>query len=145
MIAIKAVGGLSIVQDPDEAEWPSMPNNALKRDHVDHVLPIRDMGELLTRLVRETAPPSAPLSEDYAVEDNMAAQEFAVADEEAVTPGSPSKISCPDCGGVLNEVHDGHILRFRCRVGHAYGLASLGAQQQDQLEAAWRKWVLTGK
>jgi len=37
---------------------------------------------------------------------------------------------------VLNEVHDGKVLRFRCRVGHAYGVASLTADQQDKIEAA---------
>ena len=33
-------------------------------------------------------------------------------------------------------MHDGKVLRFRCRVGHAYGVASLTADQQDKIEAA---------
>ena len=51
-------------------------------------------------------------------------------------PGNQSEFACPACGGVLNEVHDGKLLRFRCRNGHAYGPASLGAEQQLALEGA---------
>jgi two-component system chemotaxis response regulator CheB len=136
LIAIKAAGGLSIVQDPEEAEWPSMPSNALKRDHVDHVLSVRDIGGLLTRLVREAAPDTIPLPEDYVVEDNMAAQEFAVADEDVITPGHPSKISCPDCGGVLNEIERDGEVRFRCQIGHAFTGQGLAVAQNDELERA---------
>jgi two-component system chemotaxis response regulator CheB len=77
LIAIKAVGGTSVVQDPEDAEWPSMPRNALKRDHVDHAVKLDEMGALLSRLCREEAGPSIPAPEDYMVEDRIAAQDFA--------------------------------------------------------------------
>ena len=35
-------------------------------------------------------------------------------------PGEPSPYSCPECGGVLWELKNGELMRFRCRVGHAY-------------------------
>ena len=55
LIAIKAAGGTSIVQDPDDAEWPSMPRNAVKRDHVDRIAPLDQMGELIAAItVRRT-------------------------------------------------------------------------------------------
>jgi two-component system chemotaxis response regulator CheB len=50
--------------------------------------------------------------------------------------GVPSGLACPDCGGVLNEVHDGDLLRFRCRVGHAYAPETLYLQQHASLEGA---------
>jgi two-component system chemotaxis response regulator CheB len=59
LIAIKAAGGMSVVQDPEDAEWPSMPRNALKRDHVDHAAPLADLPALLGRLVREEAGPAS--------------------------------------------------------------------------------------
>jgi two-component system chemotaxis response regulator CheB len=136
LIAITAAGGLSIVQDPDDAEWPSMPRNALKRDHVEHVVPLSGLADLLVRLTAEEAGPSVPLPEEYNVEDRMAAQEFAVMDSEIITPGLPSHISCPDCGGVLNQINTQNEIRFRCQVGHAFTPLGLSAAQNDELERA---------
>lgn len=136
LIAIKAAGGLSIIQDPADAEWPSMPRNALKRDHVDHSLPLDGIAELLSRLVQQEAGPSIPLPEDYLVEDRIAAQEFAVAEQEIVTPGEASHIACPDCGGVLNQIETEEEIRFRCQVGHAFTPSGLALAQSDELERA---------
>lgn len=136
LIAIKAAGGLSVVQDPVDAEWPSMPRNALKRDHVDHSLPLAGIGPLLDRLAREEAGTSLPLPQEYHVEDRIAAQEFAVMEPELVTPGHPSHIACPDCGGVLNDIRTDDEVRFRCQVGHAFTALGLAAAQSDELERA---------
>ena len=136
LIAIKAAGGLSVVQDPDDAAWPSMPRNALKRDHVDRVAPLDGMAALLDGLVREAAGPSVPLPEEYATEDLIAAQEFAVMETDVVTPGHASRISCPDCGGVLNEISTDVEVRFRCQVGHAFTPLGLAEAQSAELERA---------
>lgn len=136
LIAITAAGGLSVVQDPDDAEWPSMPRNALKRDHVEHVVPLSGLAALLTQLTMQEAGPSVPLPQEYVIEDRMAAQEFAVMDSEIVTPGQPSHISCPDCGGVLNQIETQDEIRFRCQVGHAFTPLGLAAAQNDELERA---------
>jgi two-component system chemotaxis response regulator CheB len=45
-------------------------------------------------------------------------------------------MSCPECHGILWEVTDGNLLKFRCRVGHAYTDEALVAHQSDALEAA---------
>jgi two-component system chemotaxis response regulator CheB len=135
LIAIKAAGGISLVQDPDDAEWPSMPRNALSRDHVDHALPLDELAALLTTLCREEAGPSVALPREYLIEDRIAAQEFAVMEPDIVTPGSPSRISCPDCGGVLNQIET-EELRFRCQVGHAFTPLGLAEAQSHELERA---------
>jgi two-component system chemotaxis response regulator CheB len=136
LIAIKAAGGVSVVQDPADAAWPSMPQNALKRDHVDHKVALDGLGALLQRLVREPAGVSVPLSKEYVVEDRMAAQDFAIMEADIVTPGHPSHISCPDCGGVLNEIDLENEVRFRCQVGHAFTPLGLAAAQNEELERA---------
>lgn len=51
LIAIKAAGGVSIVQDPREAEWPQMPRNALLYDHVDFLFTIATLPRLLRELI----------------------------------------------------------------------------------------------
>jgi len=44
---IKRRGGIAIVQDPAEAEFPNMPRNALENVTVDYVLPAKQIGETL--------------------------------------------------------------------------------------------------
>ena len=136
LIAIKAAGGLSVAQDPADAQWPSMPRNAIARDHVDHALPLDLIPDLLLRLVHEKAGRSIAIAEEYLVEDRIAAQEFAVAEPQIETPGQPSHISCPDCGGVLNHIEAENEIRFRCQVGHAFTPLGLAAAQSDELERA---------
>ena len=48
--AIKAAGGLGIVQDPADATAPDMPMNALKGDHPDYCLLLDEIGPMLVKL-----------------------------------------------------------------------------------------------
>jgi two-component system chemotaxis response regulator CheB len=80
--------------------------------------------------------PSLPVPEEYLVEDRIAAQEFAVMEPDIVTPGRPSHLSCPDCGGVLNQIEAESEIRFRCQVGHAFSALGLADAQSDELERA---------
>jgi len=60
LLAIKAAGGVSIAQDPDEAPHPWMPASAILYDHVDLVLPLVDIAPALVALARgETVPARA--------------------------------------------------------------------------------------
>jgi hypothetical protein len=34
--------------------------------------------------------------------------------------GKPSVFACPECRGVLWELEEGRLVRYRCRVGHGY-------------------------
>ncbi|WP_223451561.1 MULTISPECIES: chemotaxis protein CheB [unclassified Pseudomonas] len=49
---VKQRGGLTIVQDPKEAQVATMPLAALDVHQPDHVLPINDIGRLLVELER---------------------------------------------------------------------------------------------
>jgi len=50
MAAIKTHGGLTIVQQPEDADVPTMPEAAIARCQPDHILPLRDIGQMLLRL-----------------------------------------------------------------------------------------------
>ena len=50
--------------------------------------------------------------------------------------GDLSGYTCPECTGPLFEIQDGQLLRFRCRVGHAYTAASMIDEKDDILENA---------
>jgi two-component system chemotaxis response regulator CheB len=74
--AIKKRGGITIAQDPAEAEYPSMPRTALRYVKVDYTVGIADAGALLIRLVAE--PPAAqkhfPTTAAIEIESNIAEQ-----------------------------------------------------------------------
>jgi len=55
---IKHAGGVAIVQDPTEAEYPQMPRNAMRATEVDDVLRLAEIPGRLTALAAEEAPPS---------------------------------------------------------------------------------------
>jgi two-component system chemotaxis response regulator CheB len=48
----------------------------------------------------------------------------------------PSVFSCPDCGGVLFELDDKRLVRYRCHTGHAFSLRTLAATQEQVADAA---------
>lgn len=51
LIAISIAGGVTLVQSPSEAPHPSMPRNALARDHVAAAIPMSEMPAALASLV----------------------------------------------------------------------------------------------
>ena len=56
LIEIKQRGGMAIVQDPQDAAVPCMPQNAIKNVAVDHILSSADMAGVLFELSHEPAP-----------------------------------------------------------------------------------------
>jgi len=51
--AVKESGGIILVQDPSEAEYPSMPRAAIATGIADFVLPVRELAARLVELVSE--------------------------------------------------------------------------------------------
>jgi len=50
--AVKEAGGIILVQDPNEAEYASMPRSAIATGVADFVLPARDLAQRLVDLIR---------------------------------------------------------------------------------------------
>lgn len=81
----------------------------------------------------ETAPPvPQDVQKETAIE---AINMITIEDEDK--PGNPSVFGCPDCGGILWELQEGELLRFRCPVGHAYGAEGLLSTQAEALDSAF--------
>jgi two-component system chemotaxis response regulator CheB len=131
---IKERGGVAVVQDPEEADHPGMPTNAILHVPVDHVLPMAAIGTLLDRLAREPVPEAAlaAFQETYL----MSTREEKKEDLDGERAAIPSAFTCPECGGSLFEKPGQEPLHFRCRTGHAYSPETLGAKQSDTLENA---------
>lgn len=133
MMAIRRCGGTCIVQEPDEADYPDMPRSVMVNVGVDHCLPIADMGALLTDLARHTPTARAPAPDDVVIEARIARRVLSdLPSVEAL--GNQVPFNCPDCGGVLWQVKDGDVLRYRCHTGHAFTSAVLVAVQSEKIE-----------
>jgi two-component system chemotaxis response regulator CheB len=135
--AVKKAGGVTIVQELDDAFCADMPRSAMDHVKVDYVAPVAKIPALLAELV----PQHVHSGNGAGKKDQMSKEiKYAEADMAAIEdngrPGTPSQFACPECGGVLWEMEDEGMLRYRCRVGHAYTAQSLGAEQGEAVEGA---------
>lgn len=138
LVAIKSRGGVAVVQDPADALYPGMPENALSQTEADYVLPVSEMGPQLEQLAQDPAPRGeTKVPEEMEMEADIA--EFTLGSLQSThRPGTPAGFGCPDCGGALWEIREQDMIRFRCRVGHAWSADSLLASHNEQLdEALW--------
>jgi two-component system chemotaxis response regulator CheB len=130
---IKRSGGLAVVQDPNEAEFPSMPETALSNVPIDYVVPVSQMGDLLTRLVNIPIGNNRTIPEDIKLEAAIA-ERVVGNTEDTLRLGKPTAMTCPDCGGSLFELKHGKLLRYRCHTGHAFTADALLKSTQHSLE-----------
>jgi two-component system chemotaxis response regulator CheB len=135
MRVIKDAGGVTVVQDPDEATIPSMPLSVIENVAVDHVVSAAAMPDLIVRLTargaaKGTVMPRRKEPEPQDPDDPTQVEEM------VETFGPPIGITCPDCGGALWEMRDGNLDRYRCHVGHQFSPDSLETSQRDAVEGA---------
>jgi two-component system chemotaxis response regulator CheB len=119
---IKAHGGATIVQDPEEALYAGMPTNALAHVAVDAVAPSTLIAATIMAMVNGDDPPPGTRQSP--------GPDAARSDDEQVTT------ICPECGGVLSERIEGGMIQWRCRVGHRYSPDSMIDAQGEDVEAA---------
>jgi two-component system chemotaxis response regulator CheB len=133
--ALDHCGGISVVQDPSDAAFAEMPLNALNRLKPDHVAPLAQIPALLDSLVRQPAgePVPAPAGMKFEVE---IASGGAAEMEDMDRLGRRSVLSCPDCHGVMWEIDEGELVRFRCHVGHAYTAELMSLALDENLRRA---------
>lgn len=133
--ALKQCGGVTVVQDPDDATFPEMPATALRRSKPDHVVGLAAMPALLEKLVRQ--PAGAPAEVPELVREEVAiARNGNVRMSHMDRIGRRSVLACPDCHGVLWEIDEGGLVRYRCHVGHAYTAELLSAALDEGLRGA---------
>ena len=132
LAALKAAGASLIVQDPEDATYPKMPESALEFVDVDFVLPASQIAPAIQKTV-------ARLVEE---KDRIRAARTSKADlPPGADPGHPrpgraSPFTCPECGGTLWESEDPVRPDYQCRVGHAFSSEALSESQAVALESA---------
>jgi two-component system chemotaxis response regulator CheB len=133
---IKRLGGISIVQQPEDAMFASMPRSALSQVEVDYSVRAADIGPLLTMLVRqpikETPSLEAGLLGRLEAELDIASGDYAL-DKGFTHIGKLSPLTCPQCHGSLVAMEEGSNVRFRCHTGHAYSATTLSSAMLEQM------------
>ena len=136
--SVQRMGGLAIVQDPHDAEQPSMPTNALEFVQADFLVLLAELGPLLVRLTMELAPGKPRLSaaqlDLLKIELTIAKQgggfELGIIEKGLLTP-----FTCPDCHGALTQLIEGNLIRYRCHTGHAYTVSALLSEVTESVES----------
>ncbi|WNG90114.1 chemotaxis protein CheB [Mycobacterium sp. ITM-2016-00317] len=134
LAAIRARGGTTLCQSPDDALFPAMPSNALRAGVVDRTTRAADIGLVLCELASQDRPHRNTLPEPYMeIENHIAMTQSFSADVGLETFGPPSGFTCPDCNGSLQTVLDGY---FRCHIGHAWSADALLSARDREVQNA---------
>jgi two-component system, chemotaxis family, protein-glutamate methylesterase/glutaminase len=132
---IKQRGGTAVVQSPGDAQFSSMPESALEYTTPDHVLAARQIGPLLAELATQPASrhEQHAVSKEMEVEVRIAKEgrglQAGVIDLGEITP-----YTCPECHGILVQLKEGGVPRFRCHTGHGYSINTLLAEVTEYVE-----------
>jgi two-component system, chemotaxis family, protein-glutamate methylesterase/glutaminase len=126
--AVAYAGGVVIVQDPDDALTPSMPERALLASETALVLPASEIGPAIADL----AGTPVAMREDSAVRQSSSTNQ----DPFERPSGPPTGLTCPECKGALWDISEGELVRYRCRVGHVFSEDALIEEQGTAVEAA---------
>lgn len=138
---IEQLGGYALIQHPEEAEAPEMLLNALRQVAVKDILPAREIGlrlvELLNHRPYSGGPP--PMNDDQRQRLQAEIQVSAghgTFEKGVRVMGSPSLLTCPECHGVLGQIEEAGLTRYRCHTGHAFTAEVLLAELGEATEAA---------
>lgn len=142
--SIKQLGGIAIVQDPQEAAFGSMPLNALERVDIDYRLPAKEIGPLVARLAgtgaRRASRSSEEINKRIRIETEVAASTNAFK-RGIMEYGALAPFTCPECHGALVEIIEGPLIRYRCHTGHGFTTSALLAGITESVEPAL--WEVT--
>jgi two-component system chemotaxis response regulator CheB len=137
LFSIHRLGGVTVIQDPNEAPCSSMPLSALRRVDIDHTLRAKEIGAILADIVRQPpgAEPTGAESYRAALKDEVDIAAGKPPLETAIMNTlEPSPYTCPDCTGVLFRIKEGRQDRFRCHTGHGFSAAALWEECLESFE-----------
>lgn len=127
--AVRAAGGLTLVQDPATAAFPGMPMAAIQDAAPDLVGDVTALAGRLCEWLEAVPFATAEVADRVGRAANQ--------------PGKPgphrgelTPLTCPECGGTLWRHEDYGSERFRCRVGHAYSADGLLLGKNAAVETA---------
>ncbi|MGG1947843.1 chemotaxis protein CheB [Trinickia sp. NRRL B-1857] len=133
LAAVHACGGITMVQDPDDAQAPDMPRNAMLGTVPDYILPIDKLASTIAALAGSatTGMPAESLR-GLMTENDVMLTPHSI--EHMSKVGNPTGLSCPECGGSLWRLDAPPPARYRCHTGHAFGTETLAAAGDHVIE-----------
>jgi two-component system chemotaxis response regulator CheB len=134
LLAIRQAGGVTLVQDPDEAPYPELPSRALLAEASDRPLPILGIAAALLALVGQPVAEGA-LAPALAIEAELDRAGVA-SPERMASLGPQTPIMCPDCGGPIWELGNEQSRHYRCYLGHVHTAHDLLGRQGREVERA---------
>jgi two-component system chemotaxis response regulator CheB len=133
--AVDQAGGITVVQDPREAAFPEMPRAALGYVEPDHIAPLAELPRLLEHLVHEPAGEPQHLAQSLEFEVDVARGGPSNM-QEMDRIGRRSVLTCPDCDGIMWEIDEGKLTRYRCHQGHGYSADVMGIAIEESVRRA---------
>ena len=139
---VAQAGGQVLVQDPAEAEFASMPRSALAAAPGARAVSVRQLAQAVRdSLDVAQSRHSDPVLYEARMGADMDVVEsydpgFLRDDESRLTP-----LTCPDCGGSMDQVDLPQISYFRCHRGHQFAPQALAAAQAEVSEKKLRRAV----
>jgi len=132
--AIRAAGGMVLVQDPADAAFPELPRRALLALEPDQTLALDAIGAALIALVGTPVAPVTPPA-DLVLEARM--DEQGQGTPQAMHElGPQTALSCPDCCGPMWQLGDEQHRRYRCYLGHVSSAHEVLAASAAEVEQA---------
>lgn len=131
--AVKRCGGLTIIQNPETAEFSGMPLTAKKFVDIDYTIELEDMAEVIREIVKSELPGKVKVPKSLIREAEIATKIKSQVHTEDIL-GEKVALSCASCGGPLWRIKDTGIERYRCHVGHSFSQESLLLAQNENLE-----------
>lgn len=124
--AVKDRGGLALVQDPKECLISSMAESAIRHVTVDFVGPLAALARQISEAVGARVGNAwvGPRYDSLAIENSISIKGNGL-ETGVLGLGKISHFTCPDCHGVLVQIEEGSIVRFRCHTGHAFSMRTL--------------------
>lgn len=135
MEAIKRAGGLTIVQQPEEAEFTDMIKNVMEQIEVDHVLKIEEMSKVIEEAYSSKKCEVGKVPRQVKLEANIT-KRMSSNYAELKQLGEHTPFTCPECGGLLLKVSEENTDRYRCYTGHSYTQEKLEEKQLEELESS---------
>ncbi|TMJ33718.1 MAG: chemotaxis protein CheB [Alphaproteobacteria bacterium] len=135
LMALQQSGGITVIQDPNDAVYPEMPITALTRVKPDHVASLAGMPALLKGLLDQPQGSRVPVPERIKYEVEVAKGGRGTM-QQMDRIGRRSVLACPDCHGVMWEIDEGELIRYRCHVGHAYTAELMSVALDENLSQA---------
>lgn len=134
---VERLGGQVVVQDPADADYDSMPRNAIGVTSHPIVVSASALAGQLIRLAKQEVDMVPPGAQEP--------DEELAAEISGLLAGSPetntqsrvySDLTCPECGGPLYLYQGERTETYDCLVGHRWSPQSLLEEQSSSVERA---------